>query len=157
MSTTTNKWNKKWQTFILQTFQELSNLSSSSFWGKTLWNQKLLRNSSAFLLHTKKIFSNFELFSIFSQSLLELIFATKIKTILLKQSAVLFTSVYYVSEHLQYCTQINEYWLHNFNWKFFFFWELKRSSSVKNLHGHLYSWQNDYYSVRQIPIFSENI
>ena len=49
-------------------------------------------NSSAFLLHTSKTFSNLELFSIFSQTFLELIFATKIKTTLLKQSAVLFTS-----------------------------------------------------------------
>ena len=50
------------------------------------------RNSSAFLLHTSKTFSNVEWLSIFSQTFLELIFATKIKTMLLKQSAVLFTS-----------------------------------------------------------------
>ena len=49
-------------------------------------------NSSAFLLHTSQTFSNVELFSIFSQTFLELIFATKIKTMLLKQSAVLLTS-----------------------------------------------------------------
>ena len=49
-------------------------------------------NSSAFLLHTSKTFFNYGLFSIFSQTFLELIFATKIKTMLLKQSAVLFTS-----------------------------------------------------------------
>ena len=42
------------------------------------------RNSSAFLLRSSKKFSNVELFSIFSQIFLELIFATKIKTILLK-------------------------------------------------------------------------
>ena len=48
------------------------------------------RNSSAFLLHNSKSFSNDKLFSIFSQTFLELIFATKIKTMLLKQSAVLF-------------------------------------------------------------------
>ena len=46
------------------------------------------RNSLAFLLHTSKTFSNVELFSIFSQTFLELISATKIKTMLLKQSAV---------------------------------------------------------------------
>ena len=74
------------------------------------------RNSSAFLLHTNKTFSNVELFSIFSQTFLELIFATKIKTMLLKQSVVLFTScqrniAYIMSEHLKYCTQIKEYWL----------------------------------------------
>ena len=38
------------------------------------------RNSSTFLLHSTKTFSNVELFSIFSQTILELIFATKIKT-----------------------------------------------------------------------------
>ena len=48
-------------------------------------------NSSAFLLHTSKTFSNVELFYIFSHNFLELIFTTKIKTMLLKQSAVLFT------------------------------------------------------------------
>ena len=42
------------------------------------------RNSSAFLLHTSKTFSNFELFSISSQlqTFWQLIFATKIKTML---------------------------------------------------------------------------
>ena len=40
------------------------------------------RNSSALLLYTSKTFS------IFSQTFLELIFTTKIKTMLLKQSAV---------------------------------------------------------------------
>ena len=50
------------------------------------------RKSSAFLLHTSKIFSNVELFSIFSQTFLELIYAAKIKTMLLNQSVVLFTS-----------------------------------------------------------------
>ena len=47
-------------------------------------------NSSAFVLHTSKTFSKVELFSIFSQTFLELIFATEIKTMLLQQSAVLF-------------------------------------------------------------------
>ena len=100
------------------------------------------RNSSAFLLHTfqksqiflphpaershfeikscsyNRKFSQVELFSIFSQTFLELIFATKIKTMLLKQSGVLFTScqkniayIIYGSEHSKYCSQINEYWL----------------------------------------------
>ena len=49
-------------------------------------------NSLAYLLHTSKAFSNVELFYIFSQTFFELIFATKIKTMLLKQSAVLFSS-----------------------------------------------------------------
>ena len=46
------------------------------------------RNSSVFLLHCSKTFSNVELLSIFSQTFLKLIFATKIKTMLLQQSAV---------------------------------------------------------------------
>ena len=49
------------------------------------------RNSSAFLLHTSNNFSNVDLFSIFSQTFWELSFATKIKTMLLKQSAVMYT------------------------------------------------------------------
>ena len=52
----------------------------------------LNRNSLAFLLHTSKTFSNVELFSIFSHTLLELIFATKIRAMLMKQSAVLFNN-----------------------------------------------------------------
>ena len=73
------------------------------------------RNSSAFLLQPSKTFFNVELFSIFSQTFLELIFAFKIKTMLLKKTAVLFSScqknITYVSEHLIYCTQLNEYCL----------------------------------------------
>ena len=73
------------------------------------------RNSLTFLLHTRKTFYNVELFSIFSPTFVELIFATKLIKMLLKQSAVLFTSckkkycVYYVCEHLKYFTQINKY------------------------------------------------
>ena len=47
-----------------------------------------IRNSSALLLHTSETCSNVELSSIFSQTFLELLFVTKIKTMLLKQSAV---------------------------------------------------------------------
>ena len=42
------------------------------------------RNSSAFLLRCSKTFSNVESFSTFSHTFLELIFSTKIKTVLLK-------------------------------------------------------------------------
>ena len=88
MSTTTNRQNKS--ELFSPYFSEITNYSSSSFWGiKSCFYH---RNSSAFLLHNSKIFSNVKLFSIFSQTFLELIFATKIKTMLLKQSAVLFTS-----------------------------------------------------------------
>ena len=59
----------------------------SSFCGKPLWHQKLL-----LLTATARPFSTLSCFSFFPQTFLELIFATKIKTMLLKQSAVLFTS-----------------------------------------------------------------
>ena len=81
------------------------------------------RNSSAFLLHTNKIFYNIELFSICSQTFWELIFATKITTIQYIHTYYTNTiscfvyqlskeyCVYYLSEHFKYCSQINEYWL----------------------------------------------
>ena len=50
------------------------------------------RNSSTFQLHTTKTISNVDMFSICPQSFLELILVTNIKTMLLKQSAVLFTN-----------------------------------------------------------------
>ena len=76
---------KKWLTFITNFL--LSNFSS--FWLKPLWNQKLLLLTATVRCSA---FSNVELFNIFSQTFLELIFSAKIKTMLLKQSAVLFTS-----------------------------------------------------------------
>ena len=74
------------------------------------------RNSSAFLLHTSKTCSNFKLFSIFSQSFLDLIFAIKIKNVVETIRCFFYQlstkyCIYYVSEHLKYCTEINEYWL----------------------------------------------
>ena len=107
MATTT----KKWQIFFCKLFRIIK------FFFLIIPREATLklkydptnRNKSAFLLHSNKTFYNVELFSIFSQAFLELIFATKIKTMLLKQSAVLFTScqkkycVYYMSEHLKYC------------------------------------------------------
>ena len=81
---------QKMSNFFSANFSELSNFSSFV----TLESRVIPtnRNSSAFLLHTSKAFSNVEVFSNFSQTFLELNFATKIKTMLLKQSAVLFTS-----------------------------------------------------------------
>ena len=61
------------------------------------------RNSSVLLLHISKTFSNVELFSK-TQTFLELIFATKIKTKLLKKSAVLLTSC---QENCVYCIRLN--------------------------------------------------
>ena len=62
------------------------------------------RNSSAFLLHSSKTFSNIEFLPIFSQIFLELIFAIKIKTILLKQSAVLFSNC---QKNIAYIMRLN--------------------------------------------------
>ena len=80
----------------LANFSELINfLSHPHFLREVSLESKVAptnRNSSAFLLDTHKIFSNVELFYIFSQTFLELIFLTKIKTMLLKQSVVLFTN-----------------------------------------------------------------
>ena len=67
------------------------------------------RNSSAFLLHTSKTFSNIELFLIFSPP--------KNKNNVCWNNQLLFVYelskniVYIVSEHLKYCKQINEYWI----------------------------------------------
>ena len=59
---------------------------------------------SAFLFRTNKTFYNVELFSIFSQTFLELIFATKMKTMLFKESSVLFTSC---QKNIAYITCLN--------------------------------------------------
>ena len=71
------------------------------------------RNSLAFLLHSCETFSNVELFSIFSQIFLELISAISVvETIscFVDQLSKKYC-LYYLSEHLKYCSQINEYWL----------------------------------------------
>ena len=75
------------------------------------------RNSSAFLLHTSKTFYNVELFSIFFTNFFGSNFRHQylnnvVETIscFVYQLSKKFC-VYYVSEHLKCCTQINEYWL----------------------------------------------
>ena len=88
-------------------FQQTSELS------KPLWNQKLLLLTATTRCSCYTLVRPFPTLSCF----LKLIFVIKIKTMLLKQSAVWLTScpkkycVYYLCEHLKYCTQINEYWL----------------------------------------------
>ena len=64
----------------------------------------------------KRSVSTLGCFPFFHKLFLELIFKSKIQTMLLKQSAVLLPVVkkycaYYVSEHLKYCTKINVYLL----------------------------------------------
>ena len=83
--------NGKLYFFFFVNFSELSNFSSLSFLREATFELKVVptnHNSWAFLLRTSKTFSNVELFSMSSQTFLELIFAIKIKTMLLKQSAV---------------------------------------------------------------------
>ena len=97
---------QKMANFFLQTFQKLK------FYFLILLREATLEskvdhtncNSSAFQLHISKIFTNVELFSIFLQTFLKLIFATKIKTMLLKQSAVLFTGC---QENIAYIVCLN--------------------------------------------------
>ena len=75
------------------------------------------RNSSAFLLHITKTFSNFELFSIFSQTFFGTNFRHENKSNVVETISCFVYQlskkyyVYYVSEHLKYCLQIKEYWL----------------------------------------------
>ena len=72
-------------------------------------------NSSAFLLHISKPFSNFELFSIFSQTFFETNFRHENKNNVVETISCFVYQLskkyclYYVCEHLKYCTQINEY------------------------------------------------
>ena len=103
---------QKMATVLSANFSELSNFSSSSFWGKPLWHQKLL-----VLTAKARRFCYVELFSISSQTFLELIFLTKIKKNVIETIGCFVYQlskkycIYYVSEQLKYCTQINQYWL----------------------------------------------
>ena len=78
-------------------FSELSNFSSWSFWGKPFWNQKL------FLLTASGRRSCYTLVRPF---LMLSCFPNKNNVVETRKYCV-----YYVSEHLKYCSQINEYWL----------------------------------------------
>ena len=75
--------------FFLQTFQNYQNFSCSSSSERChfgIYSCCTKRNSSALLLHASKTFSNVKLFSIFFTNFLgNLIFATKIRTMMLKQ------------------------------------------------------------------------
>ena len=74
---------KKGQFVIFANFSVLSKLVFLILLREVTLESKVAssnRNSSAFLLHNSKIYYNVEFFSIFSQTFLELILATKIKT-----------------------------------------------------------------------------
>ena len=81
--------------FFSVNFSKLSKFSSLSFWEKPFWNEKLLLLTatawrSCYVL--VRPFTMLSCFPFFSEIFLELIFTSKIKTIFLKQSAVLLTS-----------------------------------------------------------------
>ena len=89
------KTNLKWRTFFCKLLRIIKLFSLIVQRKATLKKKNVAptnRNSLAFLLYSSKTFSNVELYSIFSQTFLELIFSTKIKAMLLKQSAILFTN-----------------------------------------------------------------
>ena len=113
----TNKTKKK-QTFIGKLFRINKFFFVNLLREDTLESKLALtnRNSLAFLLYNSNTFYNVDLFSIFSQTFLELIFATKLKQCCWNNQLFVYQlskkyCVYYVSEHLKYCSQINEYWL----------------------------------------------
>ena len=75
-------------------FSELSNFFSLSFWRQPLWNQKLLLltvTALRFCYTLVRPFTTLSSFLFFLKNFVELIFVTKINTILLKQSAILLT------------------------------------------------------------------
>ena len=86
---------QKMANFFSANFAELSNFSSLSFWEQTLWNPKLLPITTTARCSCYTLVGSFRTsscFPFFLQTFLKLIFATKIKRMLLEQSAVLFIS-----------------------------------------------------------------
>ena len=76
-------------------FSDLQNFSSPSFWETSFWNQKLFLLIASARRSCYTLVRPFPMLSCFPFScklFLELIFATKIKIMLLKKAAVLFTS-----------------------------------------------------------------
>ena len=104
MSTRDKQMKQKMANFFFANFSELSNFSSSSFWEKPLWNQKLLlltataRRSCYILVRSVPALS---CFTFFQKLFWNKFLATKIKTMLLKQSAVLYC-IYCMFEHCIY-------------------------------------------------------
>ena len=88
MSTNKKKCNKKWQTFFLQIFRKYHIFLLLILLRKAILVWKTRRSCYTLV----RPFPTLSCFPFFSQTYLDLIFATKIKTILLKQSAVFFTS-----------------------------------------------------------------
>ena len=62
------------------------------------------RNRSVYLLHTSKTFSNVELFSIFCTNYFGINLRHQNKNNVVEKISC------FVSEHLKYCSRINEYW-----------------------------------------------
>ena len=110
------KQNKTIGSFFSVNFSELSNFSSLSFWGKPLWNQKLLLLTASTQRPCYPVVSwiAFHFFTNF----FETNFRHQNKNYVVQTISCFFIYqlskqywIYYVSEHLKYCTQINEYWL----------------------------------------------
>ena len=102
--------------FVSANVSELSNFSSSYFWEKPLWNQKLLLPTAK---SGGKTCSNVELFSIFFTNFFETSFRQQNKNNVVETISCFVYQlskkycVYYACEHFKYCSQINEYWLNN--------------------------------------------
>ena len=100
--------------FVSANSSELSTFSSPSFWGKPLWNQKLLlltataRRSCSTLVRPFSMLSCFPFFHklFWNQNKNNVVETVSCFVYLLKKYCT-----DYMSEHLKYCTQINEYWL----------------------------------------------
>ena len=101
-----NKWQtNKTKTIFLHTFQNYQIFLPHPF------------ERSHFGTHTSNTFSNVELFSIFSQTFFETNFRNQNKNNVDEITSCFVDQlskkycIYYVSEHLRYCSKINEYWL----------------------------------------------
>ena len=120
MSTRGKQMKQKMANFFSENFSELSNFSSSSFWEKPLWNQKLLlltataRRSCYILVRPVPALS---CFTFFQKLFWNKFLATQNKNNVIETISYFVYqlskkySIYYVSEHLKYSTQLNEYWL----------------------------------------------
>ena len=98
-----------WQLKCQQKYRiKTANFSSSSFWEKALWNRNLLL-LTATARHSWYTPTFHQLFGTYflNQNKNNVIETISCFVGLLSKKYC----IYYVSEHLKYCSQINEYWL----------------------------------------------
>ena len=101
--------------FFSANFSKLSNFSLSSFWEKPFWYQKLLLLTATVWRYCYTLIRPFPTLSCLPffgtnfrhQNKNNFIEATSYFVYQLSKKYC----IYYVSEHLKYCRQINEYWL----------------------------------------------